>query len=214
MLSLGRSLRRYYFIRLICVCMLVGLFGLVIFLITNPLDFAFFQYDVLTYYNLIISNATIIMIFLLTLLIIDSKRIREETTKRNNMLILLWISYQKLAGMSEQNPSYEFLSLVDIKADGDGTDINSTIESLVGVCFPYHNELLSYGLNGTLEESHFANYLVFYNNFRELLYSITADSEPDLDKLDDITAFCNKEIESLAKEPIINNMLKKDQNMN
>ena len=52
------------------------------------------------------------------------------------------------------------------------------------------------------------------NNFRELLYSITADSEPDLDKLDDITAFCNKEIESLAKEPIINNMLKKDQNMN
>lgn len=201
-----QSSKQYYlsYYRLICVIAIFLLFFIDILLLRNPVRDRAEQFlQSMPYIDLVISNSVILFVFLLTLLFVDLNRIRDETIKRNNLLIMLWISYQKLASMREDNPSYEFLSLVNIDNHTDNFDKMAVIDSAIDVCFPYHKELLSYGVDGPIDEDHFANYLVFYNAFREMIFSITSEDQPDNERMKSIEELCNKEIESLSEEPII-----------
>ena len=166
------------------------------------------------YLDVVISNSALFIIFIVTFWIIDSKRIRNEIAKKNNLIIMLWLSYQKLASINEENPSFEFLTLLDFSNITDKSDIVEVLNSSINICFPYHKEIINYGLEGFLEESHFANYLVFYNNFRELIFSLNGNSIPDNNEINSIVKICNDEIKSLAEEPIIKTLIKQNENQN
>lgn len=195
-------------IHIVCTIILIAIFTLDYYILKPSFRerFDIFSTDYMLI-DIVVSNTVILLIFIITFWIIDSKRIREEVAKNNNALILLWISYQRLAGMNENNPSNEFESLLDFTNRSNDFDKRALLETSIDILFPFHKEIIEFGLNGSLSEKHYASYLIFYNEFREIVFSINKSSIPNENKLRSIEELCNKEIQSLANEPVIKQML-------